>query len=235
MRTATRFAVLALCLVLARPSHAGEYELVPVEENPFATHVDLGDITSDGSGNRQILVRPQELGDIGHEWKFFPPHDQLPNYFPEPTPATPAQSTVHLTSDVPLILVLPQLRHKPSLASISVSHLRNDNEITVDADIHWFGGVTRAIYGPHEYLYQLGYLEPGAYRLRLNLDQSDELSSQTRFATGYVDFVVHPATVPEPSTMLMVLGGLGTLGLCRRYSKSRCATTSDLDRSLSGA
>src|SRR3954451_9585569 len=114
--------------------------------------IDLGNIASDGSGGRQIVIRPAEPDDIGKAWNFFPPHLQLPDVFPDETPATPAQQTFYLMANTPLILAIPQLAHFPSGASIAVSYSIDHQEITVDASLHDAGFVTGTIYGPHEYL-----------------------------------------------------------------------------------
>jgi hypothetical protein len=190
------------------------------EPNPFPTQIDLGDISSDGFGGRQILVRPLEIAEIGRSWKFFPPHDQLPEWYPEPTPATPAQSSVYLAADMPLVLVLPQLAHFPNIAGVSVAHLVSGREITVAAAIHSTSGYTATIYGPHEYLYPLGTLEPGEYRLQFDLERSNDFNSSTSFTTGYVHFTVHAAAVPEPATWMMCAGAMGTLVLGRWFSKA---------------
>jgi len=100
----TLFAVIALSLFVEQRVLA-QVEL----DAPFAFNIppvldilpnpqtfDLGDIASDGSAGRQNHVRPLEPDEVGHAWKFFPPHLQLPEVFPDPTPATPAQQSIFL-------------------------------------------------------------------------------------------------------------------------------------------
>ena len=164
---------------------------------------DLGNIASDGSGGRQIQIRPLKPDDIGHMWKFFPPHYQLPEYFPDPPPPTPAQDDILLTAGTPLLLVLPQLQHFPNGADVFVSHMINGRQITVDASIHYLGYSTDTIYGPHEYLHPLGSLDAGQYRLTLNFAWSSEFGSLDPSTTmGYVDFVVR--AIPEPSSLVLI-------------------------------
>lgn len=218
MRTLSFVFVLIFSLFLA----SGAYAQVFLDPwfSPPEEHADLGDITSDGTGGRQIQIRPLEAEDIGRMWKFFPPHFQLPEVFPDPTPATPAQQDILLTTGTSLVLVLPQLQHFPSGASVSVSHSISGHEIRVDASIHYLGYDTATIYGPHEYLHPLGMLTAGEYRLTLNLSQSSELSLvYPSTTTGYVDFVVQP--IPEPTTFVL-FGVCSTIlvhGFSRRLRK----------------
>lgn len=182
---------------------------------------DLGNVSSDGSGGRQILIRPLELEDVGQQWKFFPPHDQLPEYYPEPTPATPAQELVFLPAGAPLVLVLPQLQHYPSGADVAVSHSVDGNQIVAEASIHFLGYITNTIYGPHEYVHPLGSFAPGEYRLTLNLTMSDVFAPTSSRLTGYVDFVVQP--VPEPSTVAMVFLYVGPVVVASSRGRRRSA------------
>ena len=157
--------------------------------------------------------------DVGQQWEFFPPHDILPDIFPDPTPATPSQADIYLTAGTPLILALPQLRHFPFGANVSVSQSIVGHQITVDASIHWLSFSTDTIYGPHEYLQQLGSLAAGEYRLNLNLVRSSDFGSpEPSTTTGYVDFVVH--AVPEPTPLMLACScGLVLLPValrCRR-------------------
>jgi hypothetical protein len=180
------------------------------------THYNLGDITSDGSGGRQIQIRPMTAEDIGRQWKFFPPYHYFREYG-SPL-ATPAQDAIVLTAGTPLTLVLPQLQHFPMFATVSVSHALDGHEIEVDAALETSLISTATIYGPHEYLHPLGALDAGDYRLNLNFTSSlDWEWSIPTTSTGYVEFVV----VPEPSTLVLAIASakillLGSSGRPRR-------------------
>jgi hypothetical protein len=125
--------------------------------------IDLGNIASDGSGGRQIVIRPAEPDDVGKAWNFFPPHLQL-------------QQTYYLMANAPLILAIPQLAHFPSGASVAVSYSIDHQEITVDASLHDAGFVTGTIYGPHEYLLPIAGLDAGDYHLTFNMNYSSAYS-----------------------------------------------------------
>ena len=222
----TLFAVIALSLFVEQRVLA-QVEL----DAPFAFNIppvldilpnpqtfDLGDIASDGSAGRQNHVRPLEPDEVGHAWKFFPPHLQLPEVFPDPTPATPAQQSIFLTEGSPLVLVIPQLAHFPTGANVSVEHQLDGREIIVQASIHYLPFATATIYGPHEYLMLIGLLDPGEYHLTFNLSQTSDYSDQVTLMSGFMDFVVHP--IPEPSSA--VLCGLSAICLlsARRAGKA---------------
>ncbi len=185
-------------------------------------NVDLGNIASDGSGGRQTQIRPFEADEIGQVWKFFSPHYQLPEYFPDPPPPTPAQDDIFLTAGTPLILVLPQLQHFPNGADVSVSHAINGQQIIVDASIHYLGFSTATIYGPHEYLHPLGALDAGQYRLTLNFAWSSEFGPpDPSITTGHIDFVVH--AIPEPSSLALICSSVFIMLLvtCHRTRENR--------------
>ncbi len=197
-------AVAVLSVFLMSGAAIAEITFTPSQD------VNLGNITSDGFGGRQVLVRPLEPDDVGRTWKFFPPHDQLPEYFPDPTPPTPAQDDVWLTEGSPLLLVLPQLQHFPMCTDVAVSHTRNGTDIFVDASLVDLNCSTDTIYGPHEYLYPLGYLDAGQYRLTLNCTRSSIIDPlQQSVTTSYVEFRVHP--VPEPSALALAGTSLAML------------------------
>ncbi len=181
-------------------------------------NIDLGNIASDGADGRQIQIRPQKADDIGRKWNFFPPHDLLPESFPDPTPATPAHAEIFLRAGTPLVLALPELQHFPQLADVSVSHVLNAHEINVEASILYSDVATDTIYGPHEYLYPLGSLDAGPYRLVLNVARSSDFAPAVFMTTtGYVDFLVHP--VPEPGTL--TLASLCALLVVRPFGPRR--------------
>jgi hypothetical protein len=150
-------------------------------------------IASDGSGGRQALVRPLLAEDVG----------QLYASFSDPPPATPAQDDIHLVAGMPLIVALPQLQHLPSGANVSVAHTLIGEMINLNASIHFLDFITATYYGPHEYLHPLGSLDPGNYRLNLDLS----LTANTGIVgpprvLGYIDFIVHP--VPEPPAVALI-------------------------------
>lgn len=178
-------------------------------ELPNPRLVDLGDIASDGLGGRQNQVRPLEPDDVGREWKFFPPHLQLPEVFPEPTPATPSQQSILLREGLPLVFVIPQLAHYPFGAKIDVEHQRSGSEITIQASIHHLSYSTATIYGPHEYLLPLGTLDSGEYHITFDLSHTSDYSNQVTLLSGFMEFTVHP--IPEPSSA--VLGSLSAVCL----------------------
>ncbi len=168
--------------------------------------IDLGNIASDGTGGRQIVMRPTEPEDTGMTWKFFPPHFQLPDVFPDPTPATPAQQSYYLLEHSPLILAIPQLAHFPSGASIGVTYSVDNKDIIVDATLRDLGYVTATIYGPHEYLLPIAGLNSGEYHLTFNLIYSSVYSDQVTQTSGFIEFAVHP--VPEPTFIAYCCSGL---------------------------
>jgi hypothetical protein len=182
--------------------------------------IDIGNITNDGGGGRQIVMRPAEPEDVGRTWKFFA------DEFFEPTPATPAQQEFYLREHLPLILAIPQLAHFPFGASIDVSYSMNGNNITVDAAMHFLGYTTATIYGPHEYLLPISGLDEGEYRLALNLTHSSVYSDQTSETTGFIEFVVHQ--VPEPSSFVCWAGvalllAISRVSIERKRLTSRCS------------
>jgi hypothetical protein len=194
---------VSLLLALLLSSTLGGSSFADVTVEPWSPpDSDQGNIASDGSGGRQIQIRPMTSQDIGQQWAFFPAHELYPEIFPDPTPATPAQSDIYLTAGTPLILALPQLPHFPWGANVSLSHSIVGQQITVDATIEYLAYSADTIYGRHEYLEPLGSLSAGTYRLNLNLVQSAEVRTPgTWRTTGYVDFVVH--AVPEPSPFFL--------------------------------
>ena len=194
-----------MTLLLVRGQSAFSQDSFQLPPNPQV--FDVGNLASDGTGGRQMIVRPLEPREVGLAWIFFPPHWQLPETFPDPTPATPAQRSVFLTEGTPLVLVIPQLAHFPSGATIGISDEFNDSNIGVHASIHYLNFVTATIYGPHEYLLPLGSLSQGVYHLTFDLTQSNEGSDQMTISNGYLNFVVNP--VPEPATA--ILFGMGTI------------------------
>ena len=163
-------------------------------------HADLGNIANDGFGGRQILISQVSAGDPLDGYRFFPPHDVLPDQLP-PTPATPAQDAVTLTEHTPLKVAIPQLAHLPWGANVEVSHFRSDQEITINAMIEHLPWGTDTIYGPHEYLYPIGPLPSGDYRLILNLTQTG-FSGGFSTSSGFIDFNV--ARIPEPGAISLV-------------------------------
>ena len=113
---------VSLILALLLSSTLGGISFADITVEPLVPpDGNLGNIASDGAGGRQIQIRPMKPADVGQQWEFFPPHDILPDIFPDPTPATPSQADIYLTAGTPLILALPQLRHFPFGANVSVS------------------------------------------------------------------------------------------------------------------
>ena len=175
-------------------------------------HVDLGDITSSGEMGRQLYVEPTDPSRPFAYYRFFPPHDVLPDAYPEPTPPSPRQDSIQLFENTPLSVVIPQLAHFPFRAAIDVSHSITDHQIALHASIHYYGSVTATIYGPHEYLWPLGALDPGEYRLTLNFSQTSEQGETFPSSTsGFIRFTVLP--VPEPSSLFFVVAAAAYFAL----------------------
>lgn len=216
MITCLKFAVTAVLLCLPASGFAS---LIPSPESdvtdgvsepirvlPTASgDIDLGNLASDGTGGRQMVLRPEESSDVGATWKFFPPQLQLPSV-PDPTSATPAQDSYYLVEHSPLTLAIPQLAHFPVVAETDVSYSIQGNEITVNAILHSGSVVTATIYGPHEYLLAIPGLDAGEYRLHFNLTESVMESDQITRMSGFFDFSVH--SVPEPGFAPILLSGV---------------------------
>ena len=176
-------------------------------------HIDLGNIGSDGQSGRQLHVRELHASEIGRDWVFFPPHLQLPNIFPDPTPPSPAQDSLYLTDEMPLVVVIPQLQHKPTLGLVDTRYrLEGNNKIMIGASLHAGAGVTATIYGPHEFLLPIGQLPTGHYQLAFNLTRTNEFSDAVVTMSGFMDF--HVNAVPEPSSLSALFVAQATL-VCR--------------------
>lgn len=193
------FPVGVLLLLLI--TSVGSAQLIPLAADQ---HLELGDIGSDGNSGRQLHVREQLANEIHWNWVFFPPHSQLPDTFPDPTPPSPSQGDISLTDMMSLVVVIPQLQHKPIQGLVDAEYQRSGNIITIDASLHTGSSITATIYGPHEYLLPIGQLPAGDYRLHLNLARTTDFSDAVVTTTGFMDF--HVSGVPEPggSPLLLV-------------------------------
>ncbi len=149
--------VVPVLLVSTSIAHA---QLIDLNQSQ---HIELGDIGSDGQSGRQLHVRELLASEVGRDWVFFPPHLQLPNVFPDPPPPSPAQDSLYLTDMMSLVLVIPQLQHKPALGMIDAQYHLNGSTLTIDASLHTGSGFTHTIYGPHEFLLPIGQLPAGDY------------------------------------------------------------------------
>jgi hypothetical protein len=169
--------------------------------------VDLGDITSTGCNGRQLLVEPTDPDTSDFPYRFFP-------FYPL-TPPSPAQSSLILREGSNLTVAIPYLQHLPTRATINVSHSLHGSEILVDAAIHLRSSATATIFGPHEYLYAIGTLPAGDYKLTLNVASSSDYGGvYPQHLTGYIHFSVLP--IPEPSTWLIQFVGILILGSLSR-------------------
>jgi hypothetical protein len=185
-------------------------------------HVDLGDISSTGESGRQLHIRPLRDSDVGRSWVYFPPHRQLPDIFPDPTPPSPRQDSLFLTEATPLVVVIPQLQHKPMVGRIDIDYYLDGNILTINASLHLLPAVTATIYGPHEFLLPIGELPAGDYRLRFNMTRTYDYSDSELTTTGFADFQVHG--VPEPATTSLAVVGFVIVGLCGRRTWRRKAS-----------
>jgi hypothetical protein len=173
--------------------------------------IDLGNLASDGSGGRQMVMRPMTPDDNADwPWQFFV--SPIPGVSSTPTPATPSQESYYLLENEPLILAIPLLQHFPIGADVAAHYSVSGHEMIVDATMHYLGYFTHTIYGPHEYLLPVSGLSSGQYNLTFNLTYSGEGAGVDDRTTGYMDFMVH--AVPEPTiaaftTCVALLIGIG--------------------------
>lgn len=210
-------ALIVHFVAVANCSHAEE--TIYVHGTPPGI-VDLGDITSTGQPGRHLYIAPTDPANPYPHYRFFPPHDILPDAFPDPTPDSPAQDAVQLFEDASLTVVIPQLSHFPTGANVRVSHVVSGNEILVQATINYLSYATATIYGPHEYLWPIGTFTVGDYRLTFDFIQTFELEPLSH-TTGFVRFSVLP--VPEPSTIpVFVIVGAFLALVCPRECRRTC-------------
>ena len=219
------FLLLVCGFAPGREARADLIVVSPLDGSSTPPVHDLGDITSTGGGGRQLVVEP--ANPFGYEWRYFPPHDILPNVFPEPTPATPAQSAIQLAAGAPLEVAIPQLSHMPMLAEVHVAYQVIGHTIIVNASLNELPASTDTIYGPQEYLLAIGSLDAGDYQLVFNFDFLFE-GRLTFQDTGFVHFQVGGApsagfsVVPEPAGLMLALSALaGFVLFMRRHLNSR--------------
>ena len=179
--------------------------VIDLDDIDLPPPVELGDISSDGTTGRQFHIRPRLESEIGRDWVYFPPHSQLPDQFPEPTPNSPPQDSIRLLEGTSLVAVIPQLQHKPTAGFVSASHQLIGNTVTIDAMLQTFSGATATIYGPHEYLLPLGDLDAGEYHVDVNLTRIDDRGSVSTHS-GFMKFQVF--AVPEPAGSASMLIGI---------------------------
>lgn len=185
------------------PKSDSEFQFFDYQEDQY---FDVGDIQSKGIAGRQLHIRELLSEEVGRDWKFFPPHSQLPETYPDPTPPSPAQDSLYLSEGMPLVVVIPQLQHKPFFAMVEVDYNLDGNVLTVDASMHLGLSSTDTIYGPHEYLLSIGELPVGNYRLDLILTRTSDYGPGEQTTTGFANFDVF--SIPEPSMIGLTLIGL---------------------------
>jgi hypothetical protein len=169
--------------------------------------VDVGDLTSDGSGGWNYLVRPLAPGETAPSDVYYP-SDPSQNDLP---PITPAQSSIALVEGEPLVLVLPNMLG----LDMAVEHQVVDDQI--HAFIYrTFGGETDVLWQPRalEHLHPLGPLDAGNYTLNLMFITSEDMTPPMLLA-GFVSFTVTP--IPSPGTLGMALPAVAIGLLASRW------------------
>jgi hypothetical protein len=161
--------------------------------------IDVGDLTSDGAGGWNYLVRPLEEGETAPRQIFFP-LDPVDESLP---PATPAQASVAILAGQPLVLVLP---NSPGSGDLVVEHTVVGDEIFVQIE-RTTSGPTDVLWPslPFEYLHPLGKLDSGDYTLHMTFHSSDGFDPPL-VLSGFLSFTV--AAIPTPGTFGLVAPAL---------------------------
>lgn len=193
-------AAIALTILWFGPSCRGGIRSVDLYTP--GSFQELGEITSDGNGGRQSLVRALEPDDRPGSHKFFT------DYLTQDPPSTVAQDQVFLSAGQPLVLTLPQLAATSFWSEKSVSHVVTGTQIKVEARQHNLGYSTDVYFPPNELIYGIGSFPSGDYRLTVDFVTTHALiPGEPAVTTGFIDFTVQP--VPEPTT-----GVLAAIAVC---------------------
>lgn len=195
--------LLAVTIVLSTASSSR------AQDPSTPTPIDVGDLTSDGAGGWNYLVRPLAPGEMAPSTIEF---IATPLEVPLP-PATPAQVDVEMLEGRPLTLVIPNSAPL-SPAGLEISQVRNGYEI----DIHVARSYGNGMDAPadllgFEYLHPLGPLDAGDYRLNMTFASSYGTAPST-LITGFLNFSV--VAIPSPATLTLMLPATAILLLATR-------------------
>ncbi len=172
--------------------------------------IDVGDLTSDGAGGWNYLVRPLAPGETVPA-KMFLPSDPFEIMLP---PATPAQSDIALHAGEALVLVVPTFGNSSEI-DVDVTHELVGDQLNAQIQ-RTFGPETGALWAPSafEYLHPLGPLEAGGYTLHMTFISSDsDSTSPPTVITGFLTFTV--TAIPNPATLGMLLPAV-VIGMAAR-------------------